>query len=1031
VGPDGTFVISGLPPGTYRVDVEYTGYKRSAVQNVELVAGGPVNILVEMERGDTQETVQIQATTVMIQQDHAQNSTTYSHRTVNETPIYDRNHLDLVQFYPGVTPPRPLESRLLDPQRDRIWETNGLPNSANYRLLDGVPNVEPVTGQSIYVTPPQGVQQLRLITGNHDAQFGRAAGSVVNTGTSTGSNRVHGSLFEFNSNSFFHARNYFNPKGFPQARSNFNQVGASLGGPIVHDTTFFMFNYEGDLDRSEVPTVTTVPTDEFRAGNFSAVPGLTLYNPATGSASGAGRQPFANNTIPAARISPVARAILANIPNPNLEGFENNFVSNVPYRNDGHRGDIRLDHKIGDAANLFLRWSYANFVTYENSALGSLAGGNGHLRNHNAMIGGTYNFSPAGVVELRLNYSRYNSLLRGTQTGLTPLGLGISDAAIGLGDLDIPQLNITGMQAFGTSPNFPQNNIDNNYNITNNWHWMNGRHNVHLGFDLWHINANGFQNYAFGPSAGYVFGPGATASPAGEGLGPYGTFANSFASFLLGTPQQAGRNVPYWNPGYTQWQGAVYLADSFKITSRFTLDIGGRWDVFTPVAPSRSAGVFIFDPSANQLQPTNNPGVTNVGNIQTNWKNVAPRIGLAFSPSSSTAIRAGYSINFFNGPLNFWAGPLISSVGAVSGGLAGTFATAPGATLGQLTATPSTTFASATSPITAPNVPLIFMRPNVRTPYVQNFNFQIQQDLGRYGLIGSIGYVGNLGRELPYSREINAADPGAGALGQPFNTAQLGRTASTIERGTGLTSNYNSLQASLAKHFGQHLSFNAAYTYSRSLDHGTGGITPLLNNTNFQSNYGPSDWDRTHMFTFTHIWQLPIGADSAFLNQGIIGKILGPWQIDGVLRWMSGTPVTLTADPTLCNCPGNTPTASTVVTGLNTSFIPVPTLFGFFPVPYQSLNFAYTQPPAGTLGNLARNSVRGDGFANYDVSLHRSFVIGEQSRIEFRGEAFNIANTPHFANPITNVNSANFGQSISTLNYAPERRLQLALRILF
>jgi len=162
-----------------------------------------------------------------------------------------------------------------------------------------------------------------------------------------------------------------------------------------------------------------------------------------------------------------------------------------------------------------------------------------------------------------------------------------------------------------------------------------------------------------------------------------------------------------------------------------------------------------------------------------------------------------------------------------------------------------------------------------------------------------------------------------------------------------------------------------------------------------------------------------------------VGRLLGPWQIDGIFSWVSGTPFTLTADPTLCNCPGNTPTASTIVTGTSTTFIPVPTFFGFLPIPYQALNFAYTQPPANTFGNLGRNSVRGPGFANYNVSLFRSFVLHEQARLEFRAEAYNLTNSPHFANPIANVSDANFGQSNSTLPYEPERRLQVAVRILF
>jgi hypothetical protein len=312
---------------------------------------------------------------------------------------------------------------------------------------------------------------------------------------------------------------------------------------------------------------------------------------------------------------------------------------------------------------------------------------------------------------------------------------------------------------------------------------------------------------------------------------------------------------------------------------------------------------------------------------------------------------------------------------------------------------------------------------------VQNYDFLIEHDLGKYGLVASVGYVGNLGRELPFSREINAAAPGTGEAGQPLNIL-FGRTASTIERATGLTSNYNALQASVIKRFSQNLSFTIAYTYSRSLDHGPGGVTPLLNNLNFNTNYGPSDWDRPHMFTLSHVWRLPVGAGSGHLSDGLMGRLLGPWQIDGSFRWLRGTPFTVTADPTLCNCPGNTAVASSVGAGTSPAFFPVQT-FGFFPIAVQSLTSGFAQPPAGTLGNIGRNSVRGNSFTNYDLSLFRSFVIYEQTRVEFRAEAYNLANTPHFANPIANVNSANFGQSVASLPFAPERRLQFGARFIF
>jgi len=1025
-GSDGTFTITGLPPGSYRVEVEYSGYKRSSVQNIDLVTGAPAQIRVVLQQGNTGDVVRVEGSAVLVQTDSAEVSQALAIRTLTETPLFDRNHQELVQLLPGITPPRTSESLLLDPQRNRIWETNGMPNQFNRRNIDGVENDEPNQSLSVYVSPVESLQQLDLLTSNYPARQGRAGGTIINPATRTGSNQLHGSVFEFNSVSAMSARNFFNPEGLPQARYAFNQFGATVGGPVVRDSTFFMLSYEGDLDRRRIPNVSTVPTAGFLAGNFSAIPGLTLYDPRTGLASGAGRTAFANNTIPANRISPVARNIASFFPSPNVQGFENNLVTNVPVRNDGHRADIRLDNKFEDDTNIFLRWSFANYNTEEGSPLGILGGGTGHLQSHNAMIGGTHVFSASTIGDLRLSYNRYANKLNSTLgNGISLANLGFTDPSAG--GLGIPQIQINGMSSFGTQPGFPELDVSSSLNLVNSWTMTKGRSNLHFGFDIWGVRSDGFQNTMFGSAGGYVFGPGATASATGQGLGPFGSYANSLAAFLLGAPTQAGRTASGITPSYTSLNGSLYLEDSFKVSPKLTLELGGRWDVFSPVSPRRNEGVFIYNPGTNQLLPTNTGDINNMGNVETQWKNIGPRFGFAYRLMERTVVRGGYGITFFQAPMSYYAASFISNPGVASGVASG-FGTASG-TFGTLP-TATTTSLTSTSAINAPNSTLYYTPTDRRTPYAQQLSFLIEQDLGRYGLVGSIGYVGNLGRHLPYSRDINAALAGAGVNGLPLNTTQFNRTASTIETGSGLTSNYNSLQATLTKRFGQSLTFTTAYTYSKALDYGS-GFTPFQNNLNLRSNYGPADYDRTHMFTFSHNWQLPFGADTHFLNQGIVGRILGPWQLSGMFRWNSGTPVMLTADPTLCNCPGNTPTASTVVTGVNTTLVPVPTFFGFVPVPYQSLQFSFTQPDRNSLGNLGRNSVRGPGFTNYDVSLHRSFVVHEQTRLELRGEAFNITNSPHFSNPIGNVNSASFGQSISTLPYAPERKLQVAARILF
>src|SRR5260370_11306304 len=212
----------------------------------------------------------------------------------------------------------------------------------------------------------------------------------------------------------------------------------------------------------------------------------------------------------------------------------------------------------------------------------------------------------------------------------------------------MPQIEISGMASFGTQSSFPQRNIDDNFNLSNVWNIVRGRNNIHVGGDVWWIRANGFQNFAYGPTGGFAFGPGATASPTGPGLGPFGLFANSFAAFLLGTASDAGRNLPNLTPAYNTTQGAIYLSDVLKLSDRLTLNLGARWEVFSPLSSRYSGGVFIYNPATNNLLPINTNGVDNVGNVQTNWKNIGPRVGFAYPVMAGTVGAGGYSHTFFN-----------------------------------------------------------------------------------------------------------------------------------------------------------------------------------------------------------------------------------------------------------------------------------------------------------------------------------------------------------------------------------------------
>jgi hypothetical protein len=299
----------------------------------------------------------------------------------------------------------------------------------------------------------------------------------------------------------------------------------------------------------------------------------------------------------------------------------------------------------------------------------------------------------------------------------------------------------------------------------------------------------------------------------------------------------------------------------------------------------------------------------------------------------------------------------------------------------------------------------------METPYVQSFSLQLQQEF-YYGTVLAVGYVGTLGRQLPYNYELNAAAPGTGVAGLPF--ASLGRTASTLQYAGGLTNNYNALQANLTKRFSQGLSFLASYTWSKALGYTTNSGS-LLNPFNLRSNYGPLDYDRQHVLSISHLWELPFGRHGS----NFMSTLLGGWQLNGIFTWQTGTPLTITADPVTCACPGNT-----VLASLNG-----PASFG----PGTSyLNLSgFSTPGAGQFGNLGRGALRGPDTWNYDMSLFKTFRVHDRFNLELRGEAYNLTNTPHYANPVTNISSPQFGRITSMTTGAFGRQLNVAARILF
>jgi hypothetical protein len=370
---EGIYTIPYLSPGNYRVEIEAKGFKKVVRDGVELRATISTRVDASMEPGQVTEVVDVTAESPVLQTDRSEVSRNFNLKAVTELPLVDRSFQSLVGLMPGVAPPSVDFTRAEDPQGTTFFRANGQGNSANNTQVDGVDNTNPTLGLTIYIPSAEVVQEVNITTTNYNAEFGRAGGAVLNVVTRGGTNDMHGSLFEFNRNRALRARNLFNVE--PQPKPNFvrNEFGGTLGGPIIRNKTFYFGGFQGRTLRQSSTTTTTLPVDAWRRGDFSGAAGLTIYDPATGSADGAGRTPLPGNMVPSSRIHPIAARLQPDIIPPNQTGLLNNLIFNVPFAYNGYSYDGRADHVFNENTRGFAKFNYSDYkvVSEGRSAAGS------------------------------------------------------------------------------------------------------------------------------------------------------------------------------------------------------------------------------------------------------------------------------------------------------------------------------------------------------------------------------------------------------------------------------------------------------------------------------------------------------------------------------------------------------------------------------------------------------------------------------------------------------------------------------------
>jgi outer membrane receptor protein involved in Fe transport len=1025
---DGIYNVPYLAPGSYRVTVEVPGFKKFARDGVILDVSTVQRVDVSLSPGNVQETVTITGESPLLQTEGAEVSRNFGAQTVRELPIANRNVQALAGLVSGVSPPVQSFTALEDPQGTTFFNANGQGDSANNTIVDGVDNTNPTLGLSIYLPNPEVVEEVNVTTSNYSAEFGRVGGAVVNIITRSGTNGFHGSAWEFNRVAALAARDFFDQSSQPKPGLTRNEFGVTVGGPIKRDKAFFFFGYQGRYLRQSSTNTTTLPSPSYYTGNFSSVPGLTLYNPYTGKPDGTGRSVFAGNVIPAQYLSPIAQKLQQYLPAPNLPGIENNYVTNVPYSYDGNQYDARVDYNFTEQTKMFVLMNTSKYNVQQSGVLGNIVSDSDVGKDYTvtAIINVTHGFSPTLLTELRLGYNRYRTNVNGVDlTTVTNSKLGIANPNPDqISTQGFANIDINGMTELGnTQFYYPLVNTDNLFQVVDTWSKTLTKHTLKWGGEVHRNRMDRFQPQGLnlGPRGLFDFNAGTTQLNGGPPLGPYGSFINSYASFLIGATNQTSRTYMPITPTNRQWQIDGFVQDTYQVNNRLTLDLGLRYEYYSPVLPRYKGGASNFDPYSNTLL------VAGYGNVDlatgvSSQSMPEPRVGFNYRLTNKSVLRGGYAISGWTGRFGFTGGTLSTQFPTIYNIQVGnTGGYQVNGTFNSLPVVPFISIPSNGLISPAPNQGFFVVPDRNRLPYVENYNFTYELQFSPT-ISWNVAYVGALGRQLPFNQELNAAAPGAGTAGLPFNVL-YGRTASTSLRADGVNSNYNALQTNLIKRFSNGLSLNIAYAYSKSLDVGS-NQPGFIDNLNLQRQYGPSDFDQTHLLTISHVYELPFGKGKPFLNNGgIASHILANWQLNGIFRLATGTPFTATTDATSCNCPGNSNFANAVS--------PVQILGGIGPGQPWFTTSSFLPPAPNEFGNAGRNTIRGPGLKNYDFSLFRTFAVTERFKLEFRGEFYNLTNTPHFNNPDGKVTDSTFGIVSSSLSGYGNRQIQTALRILF
>ena len=1034
----GVYSLPFLSPGTYKVDINKEGFKQFMEANIELNVSSVGRVNATLTPGSTKETVQVVSEAPLLQVESADVAKEIDAATANALPIQNRSVQAMAGLVAGTTIPALYSSGagiLENVSQSYLFNANGNILDANNTMVDGIANRDDALGLTLYNPANEDVAEVHIITDAYSAEFGSVGGAVVNIVTKGGTNQFHGSVFEFNTTAALAARGVFNQAPLPKPALVNNDFGGAGGGPIRKNKTFFFVSYEGRRNDSRSEGTSTTAQPAWLTGDFSAVPTLALYDPLSGNqATGAGRTLFPGNVIPPSEINSVSKKLLQYIPAPNLvvagaAAFTSNYIGSAPTTYNTNSIDGRVDHNFNDRNRLTLKFDTTPAKVFvggggilANTPVGSDLNSTGYTIT--AAVTYTHTFSPTLLTEVRVNLNRWVNHIFCVDT-VTNKQLGITDPnpdQISTGSLS--QVS-TGLVTFGDNYECPTVDHDTVIPMSNSYTKSFGKHSLKWGGDFQRTRNDRFQAQGaggVGPRGIFDFAAPTTENflgNSGSPLGTYGSTVNPFAAFLLGDAAETARSQIILSPTVRQSHYDGYIQDAYKVTPKLTINFGLRFDFYEAVKVKYAGGASNYEPSNNTLIIAGYGNISLSDGVNSKPGYWAPRVGIAYSLGSKTALRVGYAISYWEQRFGWTGGSLNNQYPVIYNQTLGTTSQYTVATA-NYSLVPIQYLPIPTNGILspAPNQAFYYMPSHMNLPEVYSWNLTLQQQVTP-SLVVDAGWVGNQGRNDPYSYNLNQGLPGAGPTAEIENL-QYGRTASTTIRAYGVNSSYNSLQVNARKQWAKGLHMTLAYTFSRWMDT-TAEDGGFLNPANYRQTYGPDGLNSRHTVVINHVYELPFGKGHTLLNNGgIAASILGGWQFSGIFRYLSGTYFTVAAPATNANC------ASCSVTSEIVGAPVYPGLYG--PGQLYLSPSAFAQEPVGTRGNSGRDNVLGPGQTVYDGNIVRKFHIKERVTAEFRFEATNVTNHPHWGAPSATVNTATFGQITSASN---PRQALVAMRLSF